>query len=195
MPNYYHSALDPEVSAPKCERFTRENGEGFIHDLLSEDYLPSAYQQCDVLYGDPPWRLGYKVFVERCRIADAPTYDEFMFHVADLVERSELPAVMVVGKQARKYFEGWTAVPTRLQRFEAIAYYHRTKPVQAVTAQGILEALAKRFDCVGDFLAGYGSAARAFTLAGKRFVVSDCNPRCISLMGSTLPPLPRRLGG
>jgi hypothetical protein len=113
-----------------------------------------------------------------------------MFHTVDLIERSELPAVMVVGKQAAKYFTDWPAVPIRLQRFEAIAYYKDLNPVPTPTAAGILEGLARQFGCVGDFFAGYGSAARAFTLAGKRFVVSDCNPICLSIMQKTLPPLP-----
>lgn len=188
--SYYHSALDPDLAADKISGFSRENGHGFVHDIMAADYLPDAYQECDVLYGDPPWKTGYKVFTERCCIKEPPSFDTFMFHVVDLIERTELPAVMVVGKQAAKYFDGWTAVPTRLQRFDAIAYYWQLKPVPTPTAAGILEGLAKRFDCVGDFFAGYGSAARAFTFAGKRFIVSDCNPVCLSIMQKTLPPLP-----
>jgi hypothetical protein len=192
MPSFYHSALDPDKDAPPLSGFTRENGTAFVHDIMTDDFLPDAYKECDVLYGDPPWKRGYQVFTERCCIKEPPSYDTFMFQVADLIERSGLPAVMVAGKQAAKYFDGYTAVPVRLQRFEAIAYYKDLKPVPTSSAAGILEGLAKRFDTVGDFFAGYGAAPRAFTLAGKRFVASDCNPGCISIMQSTLPPLPTR---
>lgn len=192
MPSLYHSALDPDKSAPPLSGFSRPNGTAFVHDIMTADFLPDAYRECDVLYGDPPWKTGYKVFTERCCIKEPPTYDEFMFHVVDLIERAELPAVMVVGKQAAKYFfDGWTAAPIRLQRFEAIAYYKGLRPVPTPTAAGILEGLARQYDTVGDFFAGYGAAPRAFTLAGKRFVASDCNPGCISIMQSTLPPPPR----
>lgn len=190
MPRVYHSALDPEITAPKLSGFSRPNGVAFVHDIMSADYLPDAYTECDVLYSDPPWKTGYKTFTERCCIKEPPTYDTFMFHVVDLIERAELPAVLVVGKQAAKYFDGWTPAPVRLQRFDAIAYYRNLKPVPTPTAMGILEGLARTHDCVGDFFAGYGSAARTFTLADKRFVVSDCNPGCISIMQSTLPPTP-----
>lgn len=189
MRDFYHSALDPENKGQGLQEFTVENGIGFVHDIMTAEYLPDAYQQCDVLYADPPWRAGYKTFTERCCIDDAPTYDDFMFHMVDLIDRSELPAVMIVGKQAAKYFAGWLPIPTRLQRFGAIAYYSvGITPIQAHTATGILEGLARKFECVGDFFAGYGASARAFTLAGKRFVASDCNPRCIAVLKQGLPP-------
>lgn len=188
MRDLYHSALGEPPKGKSVTGFTTVNGEAFVHDIMSADYLPEPYQQCDVLYADPPWRNGYKVFAERCCVDPAKTYDVFMWHVVDLIDRSGLPAVMIVGKQASKYFEDWRAVPVRLQRFDAIAYYRGTVPVQAYTANGVLEGLAKRFDCVGDFFAGYGSSARAFTLAGKRFVASDCNAQCIATLQSSLPP-------
>lgn len=189
MRDLYHSALGEPPRGESVEKFTTVNGIGFVHDVMSADYLPDPYLGCDVLYADPPWKNGYKTFTERCCIKDAPSYDEFMFHVADLVDRAELPAVMIVGKQAAKYFDGWIPIPVRLQRFESIAYYKDLKPVQAYTATGILEGLARKFDCVGDFFAGYGASARAFTLAGKRFVASDCNPQCIATLRQQLPPM------
>lgn len=188
MRDLYHSALGEPPQGKSLDHFTVINGVGFVHNVLSSDYLPDAYQDCDVLYSDPPWRNGFKTFAERCCIQDAPTYDTFMWHVVDLIDRAGLPAVLIVGKQAGKYLDGWTAVPTRLQRFDAIAYYRGVKPVQAYTANGILEGLARRYNCVGDFFAGYGASARAFTMAGKRFVVSDCNPRCIATLRKALPP-------
>lgn len=188
MRDLYHSALGEAPTGPGITEFSTANGEAFVHDVMTADYLPDAFKQCDVLYADPPWQRGYKVFSERCCVEPAKSYDTFMWHVIDLIDRAELPAVMVVGKQAAKYFDGWTAVPVRLQRFDAVAYYSNVKPVQAFTANGILEGLARRFDCVGDFFAGYGASARAFTLAGKRFVASDCNPRCIATIQRTLPP-------
>ncbi len=188
MRDLYHSALGDPPKGEGVHHFETVNGEAFVHDVMSADYLPEPYQQCDVLYADPPWRNGYKTFTERCCIDNAPTYDEFMFHVADLIERADIPAVMIVGKQAAKYFDGWLPIPVRLQRFDAIAYYSAgIAPVQAYTATGILEGLARRYTCVGDFFAGYGASARAFTLAGKRFVASDCNPRCIAMVQKTLP--------
>lgn len=188
MKDFYHSALGEDPTGEGLSGFTTVNGTAFVHDVMSADYLPDAYRECDVLYADPPWQRGYKTFTQRCCITDPPTYDTFMFHVVDLIERTELPAVMIAGKQAAKYFDGWTAVPTRLQRFEAIAYYSQLKPVQAYTATGILEGLARGYECVGDFFAGFGSSARAFTLAGKRFVASDCNPQCIATLQKGLPP-------
>jgi hypothetical protein len=154
---------------------------------MAADYLPDAYSACDVLYSDPPWNRGYKTFAERCCIESPPTYDTFMWHMVDLIDRADLPTVLIIGKQAAKYFKEWTAAPTRLQRFESIAYYRNLKPIQAYTATGILEGLAKQFECVGDFCAGYGSAARTFVLAGKRFVASDCNPQCIAMLNRGLP--------
>jgi len=187
MKDFYHSALGEEPTGAGLDNFKAPNGVGFVHEVMSTDYLPNQYLECDVLYADPPWRTGYKTFTERCCIDAAPTYDAFMWHVVDLVERADLPTVLIVGKQAAKYFQDWTAVPVRLQRFESIAYYRNLKPVQAYTATGILEGLAKHYNCVGDFFAGYGTSARVFTLAGKRFVASDCNPRCIATLHRGLP--------
>lgn len=188
MRDLYHSALGDAPAGDKLARFKAANGEAFVHDVMSSDSLPKQYKQCDVLYADPPWQRGYKTFAERCCVEPARTYDAFMWHVVGLIDRSELPAVMIVGKQAAKYFEGWRAVPVRLQRFDAVAYYNGVKPVQAYTANGILEGLARDYDCVGDFFAGYGASARAFTMAGKWFVASDCNPHCIAVLKKTLPP-------
>lgn len=187
MRDFYHSALSPEIPGQSLKRFKVSNGVGFVHDVMSSSHLPKAYAECDLLYAEPPWRNGLKTFSERCCIDESPTYDAFMGHVVELITTADLPAVLILGKQAGKYLEGWTAAPVRLQRFDSVAYYRKTKPIQALTANGILEGLAKRFNCVGDFFAGYGSSARAFSLAGKRFVASDCNPRCIFHLKQGLP--------
>jgi hypothetical protein len=178
----YHSALAPDVDSPPLDGFQGSAGYAFTYDLTTPGPLPEVYDRCDVFYTDLPWRDGYAKFNERAGINDAPGYREFLAAVSRHVEALTAPVVLVTGKHAAPHLPpGRWEHPVKLNGGDAVAYGWRLPypPVATETTRNILAWLARDYGCVGDFCCGYGRAGRVFTEAGRQFVMSDINARCI----------------
>ena len=173
----YHSAFYPEQPAPERHGYYSPRGIALAHDLTSGP-LPKEYGRCDVLYTDPPWRSGYDEFALRAGVL-VPSYHDFMDALVDAIPPG-IPAVVVTGLHAAMHFgTEYRPFRVRLNEHEAIAYSRGVDVPEGMTAEQLGRTLADRYQCVGDPCCGYGNTARWFVQAGKRFVVSDINPRCI----------------
>lgn len=143
--------------------------------------LPQEYQQCDVFYTDPPWLAGFDTFNRRAEIHDQRTYRQFTEKLGAIIEATYSPMYIVAGRNAEKQLppaskEGLLS----LNGQPAVVYLYRTDIMPNVMdAVGLLQWLAQTYSCVGDFCCGYGRTGKMFTLARKRFVMSDYNPSCI----------------
>lgn len=181
MRDDYHSAHYQEPPDRPIDGFAGPAGLAFAYDLTHPEPLPAAYAQCDVFYSDPPWRSGYERFNRRAGVA-GPTYRDFMAALARHVDALGAPVVLVTGKHAAKLLPAadWT-VPIQLNEHAAVGYGYRMPqpPGMVTTAPLLLGHLASRYSCIGDFCCGCGNAGRMFAAAGKRFVMSDVNRRCI----------------
>lgn len=177
MRNDYHSAHYPEQEAPTTHGYSSLRGVAVVHDV-TDGPLPTHYQECDVFYSDPPWRSGYGEFTSRAGVL-APPYPVFMEALVAAIPHG-IPAVFVTGKHAARHFpDHYLRFPTQLNEHGAIAYAYGVDLTGLTTAESIGKHLAARYQCVGDPCCGYGNTARWFVQAGKRFVASDVNPRCI----------------
>lgn len=172
----YHSQLRPPVDAPAAERFTLGESVVFRHDVA--EGLPVEYDDCDVLYSELPWRNGMSVFNERA--GASITYKDFLGAVSVIALISEVPLILVTGKHALTRLPDPRQVLTLSLNGDsavAVIYGARTKP--ANTATEIITRMANGFSRVGDFCCGYGRTLRIFHQAGKTFVGSDYNARCV----------------
>lgn len=179
----YHSAFYPERATWAADRFQGSSGVAFVHDIMAGP-LPAEYDSCDVFYMDPPWRNGFQTFNERADIVDGRAYEEFTTALIAALP-ADVPTVIVTGKHARPFYpDEMDLTPVRLNEHDAIAYTrHVTLPAVATT-DDVLSHLARTYQHVGDPCCGYGNTARAFMAAGKRYTVSDINPRCIGYIAS-----------
>lgn len=177
MRDDYHSAHYPERDAAARHGYSSLRGVAFVHDV-ADGPLPVDYRRCDVFYTDPPWQSGYDEFASRAGVL-APPYPVFMEALVASIPPG-VPAVFVTGKHAARYFpDHYLRFPARLNEHAAVAYAYGLDFTGLTVAEDIGRHLAAQYQCVGDPCCGYGNAARWFVQAGKRFVISDINPRCI----------------
>jgi hypothetical protein len=183
----YHSALKPSRPADPIQAAHLARSWAFVHDI--RDGLPSAYDLCDVFYTDLPWRDGFKVFEQRAGQLKADhhhrDYAQFLLAVSMVIHKMTRPLVIVTGKHALPYLPKPTNLyVTKLNGAPAAAFAYNLQLFHLADATDILDELAQRFECAGDFCCGYGRTAKAFHDRGKRFVVSDYNAMCIGHMAS-----------
>lgn len=173
----YHSAHYPEQPARRRYAHSSEYGVALAHDVAAGP-LPSFYQACDVFYTDPPWRSGNVRFFDRAGVKPRP-HESLMRELVAAVP-DDAPAVFVIGKHADSHFgESFARYPVRLNEHDAVAYSRGVDLSGCATAEEVGRLLAGRYARVGDPCCGYGNTAKWFVQAGKQYVVSDINPRCI----------------
>lgn len=188
----YHSALTKPLEVAPCNFFQVGESIAFVHDIRRG--LPTDFDPCDVFYTDLPWQGGFLVFEARTKAVLAAeyaklgvttrepqtTYPDFLRSVGEVIRRSSKPMVLVTGRRSMPFLpEPSFVYSSSLNGAPAVALCYSLKLQDGRSATKILSELASRFHCVGDFCCGYGRTARTFHAAGKRFIVSDYNPRCI----------------
>lgn len=180
----YHSGLAPEHAAEPCERFEAAGIVALAHDIFN--LLPAEFGVCDVFYMEPPWRVGFAEF--NCRAKKEHDYKAFLNRVGEVVGSLKVPVFMIAGDAAVGYYPATEfKVRVKVHGLGAQMLCYNSAPI--VPAIGgkrtiptnieCIEALALRFNCVGDLFCGYGLTGRIFVEAGKRCVLADFNPKCI----------------
>jgi len=177
----YHTALvhgELEDAAPCHSLKTARGSRGFTHDLQKR--LPGSYQACDVVYADLPWRHGLAEFDRRA--GSHTDWRRLMQGVDIALADLKCPVLLTGGRNHAKL------LPRPQQELQTVLHkggvrlfvYNAVLDLQdGLTVMQVLGWLAERFSVAGDFCCGYGNTARVFAQAGKRFVVSDHNARCI----------------
>lgn len=186
----YHSAHKKPVRvAAGYDHFEGRGVAAFVHDII-DGPLPAAYQNCDVLVADLPWRKGFDEFNRRAGVRDGRSYPEFMKAVSRIVTAEAVcPTYLITGKHALPYLpQPDIVLPMRLNEDDAVAIGYRPG-VEAFgddypIAQEFLHTLAENYTRVGDFCCGYGRTGRFFVRAGKRAVLSDMNRDCIGYIAT-----------
>lgn len=186
----YHSVYLPESESTSVDRWYSGGSTAFVHDVMSG--LPSEFDECDVLHAHLPWRHGFAGYNQRAGVTDGRTYPAFMAAIRSIMDAEKRPTVLVTGRHAARF------LPTPSQMLPvsmpvrdgqpAIAYvYNAVLHQDWERTDELLQHLAERYDAIGDFCSGYGWAAKAFAERGKRFVMSDFNPRCIGYIAEHAP--------
>lgn len=194
MKQPYHSALKPELEQESLERVLLGDPNrlsvAFVHDVFQP--LPGDYGTCDVLYAEPAWRAGFETFNQRAGVQDdGRTYKAYMAHVGASMASSGLPAFLLVGAHAKKL------VPPARRVLELVLDVHNCGALCMVygvdydgtpaTQTALIQDLAKRFHRVGDCCCGYGWTGQMFAEAGRSFVLSDVNAKCIGYIAKHGP--------
>jgi hypothetical protein len=182
----YHSALQPELDAPPLQRFEIGSSVAFMHDLESGP-LPSEYASCDLLYVEPPWREGYEEFNARAGVVGR-SYRHLMRSIGVAIYASKAPSVVIAGNAIGLLPPPSSVMSSTLHTYRVTVLLYGLSPPTCVkpSNESLIRALLQRYDRVGDFCCGYGLTARLALEAGKSFVVSDVNPRCIGYIAKQL---------
>ena len=164
---------------PALEACTTPHGIAFQADL--NEGIPAAMHTCDVWYGEPPWQAGYEKFA---KLADRPEqvkpFAAFMRDLSEQISAARQPTFLVTGRHALRHLTPDHVAPLILNGDQAVVAIWRGEPwTQPIDAMDLLVRLASEYETIGDFACGLGRAGRVFAAAGKRFVLSDLNARCV----------------
>lgn len=186
MKHHYHSALKKEVEGLPSLAFHTSNGNMvFQHDISKG--VPLDYDQCDVIYTEPAWRDGYELFLDRAG-AENTSYLEYVVRMADFIGHTRTPIYMIVGKHVIKEFpKPVNIAPIKLHGYTTyLCVWNDKQQVNGITNYDVIKQLSGIYDIVGDFNAGYGNTAKIFQDAGKKFICSDINGKCVYYIAKNL---------
>lgn len=178
----YHTALKKEGYEPDEKSsayfYEKDGNVALVHNIT--ETLPKHFDRADVLYAEVPWRYGYNEFMKRAHVVDI-NYQDFLSGLNRIIKENNKPIIILGGKELGKY------IPKPQQVFNtrliigsyavAYVYNYSMKPFE-ISAQ-IIDFLATRFNCLGNFCCGYGYTGNIFFRSGKKFVMSDVNSGCI----------------
>ena len=190
----YHTALKKGevLDHEPCNYF--ESGDNQLiagsHDINLG--LPDWFSDADILYGEPPWREGMKVFYDRVGVPQCD-FGDFYTRMDSIMATDSRPAIVIAGKTYSEFFKNSNYnTPIMLNGGEAVMYCYgvnlavpRIDPEVIPSTHDLLGLLSRKFNCIADFCCGYGVAARHFMSSGKAARLSDINPICIGAIKET----------
>ena len=186
----YHTALGNQSQPGEAMTFYAGR-RGIVFQADLSDGIPIPMYEADVWYSDLPWQAGYKKFADRAGIAPRMSFQELMGFIGGLIANSGMPSVMVTGKHAVKHLRPSAVSKATLNGSDAVACLWGIEQWNGTRdAQAILQLLADKYECVGDFCCGYGRSGLEFSRASKRYVMSDLSPYCVGQVASLEPNWP-----
>jgi hypothetical protein len=188
MKRIYHSALKEPVDIPEeLDFFSDGINTVFKSDIRNIDLGTSPYSDCDVIYTEPSWLDGFEKFISRAN-AELHSFEEYLLYLSRLIENCTRPLWMVMGTHALKNLP----TPHRKEEIKLHGYptnllgWNDNESYTFTDNYNFIKQLAENYNCVGDFNCGYGNTGRIFQQAGKNFVMSDINGKCVYYIAKTL---------
>ena len=146
-----------------------------VHDISKG--LPEAMLEADVLYSEVPYQKGYSVFYGRAGGVPLMPYAEFLAAIGSEMRRFGKPAYLLGPKMSPMHLRPDGHALCKCLGLEATISWWVDAPwwEEGANTTDIIHALTTKHTTIADPLCGYGTTARAFAEAGKRFIVSDLN--------------------
>ena len=185
----YNSALkgNKRIDCKPSDFEQLPDGIIFRHDII-QDGIPHQMRDCDFLYAEPPWPHGFQTFNERAGVHH-PSYDDLASAIGKIIESMDNFILMPLGKTLLKKLPA----PTHVENIQLngnaslLAHWRGRHVHQATNTEQLLLSLGARFDSIGDFTCGYGAPVLTFLDGGgKRFVASDFDGKCVTVMASIM---------
>lgn len=172
--------------------YESEVGVTFQHDL-SEGFH-EQFSRADVIFSGLSWRAGYRAFAQRAGVEAEGPHGDYLQAVQNTIDMLDVPAFIIIGRHALNVLdpdqmfdiaitEGNTIVPG------AVLMVFNADLVGVPKTSGEMlkmVAASPKWDTLLDFSCGFGEVARAALAAGKRFVCSDINAKCIYYIAQTM---------
>lgn len=193
--SYYHTAIKDGArwinELDPIDRYEQDGNLTFRNDLILHG-VGEEFSNCDLIYAEPPFPAGQKVFDERNpAVKGTRDYGFLIAALVQVVNQETRPLFLVVNHRLKRHLkEPAGVVNVRLNgHLTEIAYWNyqldlQEFPVTSTTENlDLTEYLGSKFDCMGDFTCGYGEPVFRFLQGGgKRFVAADYDGRCIAVM-------------
>ena len=156
-------------------------GKVFFHDMSKSPYH-KAFEKADVIFSEIAWAYGFPLFNERA--GNQPNqYAEYLSNINKLVQTLAVPAFLICGKPAARYFPGAQARPIKITLAGTnmsgctLYVWNYDKPTPDTTS-ALIQQLRQEFDCCLDFSCGYGEHLLSF----NDFIASDIDRDCLTYL-------------
>lgn len=184
----YNSALKNNTKnfsgLPPTNRFDQDGCVGIRRNVITEGYF-AELESCDIIYCEPPFPAGIKVFDERAK-EKTPSYNDFANGFANVWEKlNNKPRLAITNKKLEKFLPTPDLqVRVKLNtHWETLSCWGIDVP-SGKTNLEICTILGGKYTRMGDFTCGYGIPILTFKKSrqGNTFVGADYDPHCITVL-------------
>lgn len=185
----YNSALKSKktstVITEPTEHFKLGNSIGQRWNIITEP-PPQALYECDVVYCEPPFPAGIKIFDQRAGETTL-SYQLFAEKFAAAWETIAVPKYAIINSRLYKKLpkpDGIIKIKLNHNN-EQIAWWNGApEPQEGCSNLAICNWLGSKFTRMADITCGYGSPLIQFCKAreGNSFFGSDYDPHCITVL-------------
>ena len=195
----YHTALKKGsltyLDVPETNYVEHPLGLMIKSDIINEG-LPQQMLDCDVIYAEPPWPHGFKIFNERAGIKHND-YNDLSDAIKEAIvfcssKEASTPFYLLLGKtMLSKLPDPNELHETILNGNDAfMAVWNDSYEGNLSSTYEICHTLGGRYKKFGDFTCGYGACVKAFLEGGgESFIASDYDGKCITVMSANLKKL------
>jgi len=182
----YNSALKgfleqrPEIDI--VTEYKCKHGVAFVWDILqgvSEEFL-----KADCMYSELPYPMGQKIFNKNAN--KECNHVEILKKANEIIHALKIPTVIITSKTAKKYFTDCECKKTKAAHGVEVwgyAFYGaEVKDTFSKTLQQFIESK----NCILDICCGYGNTGKAFAVDGRKYIMTDYDPYCISVIKQTI---------
>jgi hypothetical protein len=145
----------------------------------------------DVIYSEPSWKDGYKVFLSRVG-SGAYSWSDYLAYlrgISNIVRGLGVPSFLLIGKHMVKHLNPDTVVTLSHHGYPSLLGIWNVSgqvPEGLANSGDIVEYVSSKYAKVWDFCCGYGNIAQAMRSKGKQFVCSDINKKCLYYIADKL---------
>lgn len=183
----YHSALkEPLKIDGELDRYESGDSIVFYHDLTNGIH-PDFYR-VDVIYAEPAWRAGYKIFADRAGVPDSSysAFQKYLANISNVILALGIPAYITMGSHMKKQLAPDHLIDIKLNGGKALLGIWNADPIQITTNLEAIQYVADHYQIALDFSCGYGNTAKVMKEHGKNFICSDLNKNCIYYIAKEL---------
>lgn len=178
----YNSSIKGKSVDKRFNNHVEIKGKIFFNDM-SKTAFRDEFMNCDVIYSEIAWQYGYSKFNQKAN--NIPNeYSDYLKNVNRLIETMNVPAFIVCGKPAKKYFKNAKMFPITIStsgtHIEGCTLYvwNSDSDTFPDDTTSLLNELKMLFHKCLDFSCGYGEHLLMF----ENFVACDINRDCLTYL-------------
>lgn len=178
----YNSSLKGQSKQISYDIHLTLDGKIMYNDM-SKTYMKDEFRTCDVVYSEIAWQYGYRIFNDRAE-NEPESYGEYLRNINKCIEELQIPAFIVCGKPAKRYFKAAKmydiAITTSGTKMSKCTLYVWNSDYAGgiQTTDELTWYLANKYKKCLDFSCGYGEHLLKF----DDFVACDINKDCLTYL-------------
>lgn len=178
----YNSSIKGQSHKIHFDAHMQIPGKVMFNDM-SRNYILPEFRACDVIYSEIAWSYGYPIFNKNAN-NEPSKYSDYMSNINRLIHTLKIPAFVVCGKPAKKYFEDAKkydiAITTAGTKMPGCTLYvwNSDYSGRCGSTKELIDMLSSNYNKCLDFSCGYGEHLLKF----NDFVGCDIDFDCLTYL-------------